>query len=353
VATSGRSFWILDDLGLLRQAPDQAEDFHLFAPEPAFLSNHGSELNQTDEDFDGTHPLHGVNPANGIVIYYNLPDLPEQCYLELSIDDGSGQPVNSFLSKKDESFVKYAGGPPQAPVLPMEKGLNRFVWDMRHGTLPGIPEAYIEASYRGHKAIPGKYRLRMTIVGEAEEKGDAEVDLPELGELSTTAEILPNPLYSTSMDEYAELHRFMSEMEANLTEMHDTTNRLFKVQQQVVELLDSLPEKDRKLDVLVKQGNDLVADLKQWDEEMVQRKSKAYDDVENFPNKFTAEYLFLMNQSESSLPRVTQAARDRRAELDERWEALRKRADELLENKIPSFNEQLWRQKIGAIWAGE
>jgi len=36
--------------------------------------------------------------------------------------------------------------------------------------------------------------------------------------------------------------------------------------------------------------------MKTWDEEMVQRKSKAYDDVENFPNKFTANYLFLITR---------------------------------------------------------
>ena len=51
--------------------------------------------------------------------------------------------------------------------------------------------------------------------------------------------------------------------------------------------------------------------LKTWDEEMIQRRSKAYDDVENFPNKFTANYLFLLNQTESDLPRVNQSTLDR------------------------------------------
>ena len=46
--------------------------------------------------------------------------------------------------------------------------------------------------------------------------------------------------------------------------------------------------------------------MKNWDDEMVQRLSKAYDDVENFENKFTAEWLFLINQTESDIPVVNQ-----------------------------------------------
>ncbi|MEM7475818.1 MAG: hypothetical protein AAF483_12570, partial [Planctomycetota bacterium] len=90
-----------------------------------------------------------------------------------------------------------------------------------------------------------------------------------------------------------------------------------------------------------------------WDEEMVQRKSKAYDDVENFPNKFTAEYLFLINQTESSIPRVTQGSVQRRAELDQQWAELRKRGRRLMDSEIPKFNKLLWDNKIGAIWAME
>ena len=83
---------------------------------------------------------------------------------------------------------------------------------------------------------------------------------------------------------------------------------------------------------------------------MVQRKSKAYDDVENYPNKFTAEYLFLINQTESDIPRVTTAGKQRRAELDKRWKELEAQATEFLKKDLPAFNDQLWKKKIGAIW---
>ena len=337
VATSGRSFWILDDLGLIRQWKEDRKNFELFQPEEAMLSNHGSELNQNDKTFKGSHPLRGVNPANGVVIYYTLPELPESKHIELEIRDSTGNLVNQFSSEEDKTFKKYAGGPKPAATLPKEKGLNRFVWDMRHQTMPGIPTAYIEGSYRRHKAIPGKYQLTLK---QGEES------------LETTVEILSNPLYSTTPEQYAEYHRFMSEMEQTLTDMHDETNRLFKIQNQLKQLLATLP-KDEAYAQLKEEGEALAAKLKQWDEEMVQRKSKAYDDVENFPNKFTAEYLFLINQTESDIPRVTQASKDRRTELDAQWKAWKQQADGFVNTEIPTFNQKLWKKKIGAIWMSE
>ena len=147
----------------------------------------------------------------------------------------------------------------------------------------------------------------------------------------------------------------MSEMEQTLTTMHETTARLFKIQTQLNKLLKTLPEEseDKSFKQLRTTGESLAKRLKAWDEELVQRKSKAYDDVENYPNKFTAEYLFLINQTESDIPRVTTASKQRRAELDKRWKELEAQANELLAKDLPTFNNQLWKKKMGAIWLNQ
>ena len=82
---------------------------------------------------------------------------------------------------------------------------------------------------------------------------------------------------------------------------------------------------------------------------MIQRRTKAYDDVENFPQKFTANYIFLINQTESDLPRVNQPSRDLRAELEKQWAALKARSDAMVNEDIPALNRKLWEAGIGAI----
>jgi hypothetical protein len=120
------------------------------------------------------------------------------------------------------------------------------------------------------------------------------------------------------------------------------------VQDRLASVLAELPAGD-KYAAIKRDGEALLARLKAWDEEMIQRRTKVYDDVENFPQKFTASYIFLINQTESDLPRVSQPSRDRRAELDREWAALKARSDAMASEDIPALNRKLWEAGIGAI----
>ena len=335
-ATSGRSFWILDDLTLIRQYKKDTPAFSVYQPASAYLVNGGSELDDPDEDFTGADTFRGVNPANGIVLYYRLPELKKTDEVTLEITDAEGRPVRTISSKKDADFKKWDGGPGPDPVLPTSTGLNRFVWDMRYPTIPGVPGVYIEASYAGHKAVPGKYHFTL-------KTGDATVE--------TDADILANPLYQTSAAAYKDYHAVMSSMERDLTAMHRAVNSLYDKQKQLEAILAALPAGDKYAGVK-RDGEALLEKLKAWDDDMVQRKARAYDDVENFPNKFTANYLFLINQTESDLPRVNQSTLDRLEDMNAEWSALKTRSDELAARDIPALNKKLWDLGFGAIWKG-
>jgi len=137
-------------------------------------------------------------------------------------------------------------------------------------------------------------------------------------------------------------------MEQSLTEMHQKVNTLYKAQHQIKDIVKSLKKKPDN-DDLVKVGKELINQLVKWDEDMIQRLSKAYDDVENYPNKFTAEYMFLINMTESSIQRVNQSSRNRKNELDTQWKVLNNRANVLIDSAIPKYNKQLWDAGIGAI----
>jgi hypothetical protein len=118
---------------------------------------------------------------------------------------------------------------------------------------------------------------------------------------------------------------------------------------QLESLLKSLPAGDRFAAVR-RDGEALVTKLKAWDDDMVSRRSRAYDDVENYAQKFTANYLFLINATESDLPRVNQGSLDRLEDLGAAWKALTTRADDMAEKELPALNRRLWELGIGAIW---
>jgi photosystem II stability/assembly factor-like uncharacterized protein len=333
-STSGRSFWILDDLSVLRQYKKELPAFSIYQPSGAYLANGGSELNGSDPGFDGTSRFNGVNPANGVVLYYNLPELKKDENITLEIRDAEGNLVRTIASQPDRTYRRWDGGPPPEPTLPKAKGLNRFVWDMRYHNMPGISGAYIEASYRGHKAIPGKYSVTLNYGSQ---------------KVTTEAEILANPLYPTTAAQYKEYHQTMSAMEAELTSMHKLVNNLYDTQKRLEILLAALPD-DAKFGAIKKDGAELVKKMKAWDEDMAQRRSKAYDDVENFPNKFTADYMFMINQTESDIPRINQPNLDLMKEMSAKWVTLKARAMEIMEKDVPAMNKRLWDAGKGAIW---
>lgn len=333
VATSGRSYWILDDLNVVRELKKNVDKPTLYTPDDALIGHWYSAMNSNSAS--GTNELEGVNPANGVVIYYQLPEnITEDLTLELEIKDKNGLSVRKFSSKVDPSFISYDGGPSPDPRLTVKKGLNRFVWDMRFPTLPGIPMAFIEGSYRGHKVAPGTYSLHLK---------------SSLGESSTSAKVLNNPLFEISDEQYEEYHTFMMQMESELADMHQMVNTLMDYQNQLKAFLQRIKTIENRK-ALYDEGSKLLESMQSWDEDMVQRKSKAYDDVENFPNKFTANYLYLINQTESQIPTVNQGSRKRHAELSSHWAELKAQGTNLMDNAIPAYNKMLQEAGIGVLF---
>ncbi|MCB0634733.1 MAG: glycosyl hydrolase, partial [Lewinella sp.] len=323
-ATQGRAFWVLDDLPLLRQYDPKQEGVVMFQPEPAIRVGGGSELNQSSSGVDGTDLLQGVNPATGMVIYYQLPELADSLELTLEIRDAGGVLVRSFSSLSDPDFESYPGGPGADPVLSTLPGLNRFVWDMRYPTLPGVPKTYLEGSYSGHRAMPGTYTL--TLKG-----GDNMVKTP--------GTILPMPTIDAGKERYQQQHDMMMATAATVTEMHGMVNEMKAVRMQIDQWVKRLSEKEDR-SALAAEGKALVKTMTEWDGELVQRKSQSYDDVINFPNKLSAEYLFVRGQMNTNIPILTTAVKERITLLDSQWAGLKARAAVIMD-EVRAYNRKL------------
>lgn len=331
IATSGRAFWVLDDLGLLSEYKKPSDKVELYKPEDAMYARWGSPLNGNSASFKGAQAKTGTNPANGVVVYYYLPKTDKKDVFTLKVKDANSTLVNEYTTKSDKSYKRYDGGPSPVARISKKEGLNRFVWNMRYPTLPGIENVYIESSYAGHRVAPGTYTLELTKNGTTVATTTAVIKFPK------GHTVIPK----TQLNEF---HTFMTDAEAKVKEMHDMVNTLNDASKQLKKAIANL-----KNDALVTKGNALLEKIKAWDNDMVQRKSKAYDDVENFPNKFSANYMFMMNQTESSIPRVNQSSMDVKAELDKQWATLKAKGSQLLNTEIPNFNKELWSAGVGAI----
>ena len=324
-STQGRAFWILDDLSLLRQYDVSVSGFQFFQPEDAVRVSGYSSLDSpaNEEHEKGPAAPVGTNAATGVVIYYLLPDkLDSALSLQLQIKDEKGNTVRNFSSEKDKKFVSYPGGPAIDPVLPKKSGLNRFVWNMRYPSVMGAPNVYIEGSYRGHKASPGKYTALLKMGSE---------------EKSTSFSILPHPGIQASAAEYQDSHQIMTRIENGINEIHRAVNSMQEARKQINDFV-SILETDAAQKEVKEAGKALVKKIAEWDEKVVQRKAESNDDIINFVNKLSADFIFLKGELDTNVPNVTQGAIDQLSKLEALWQPLKSEYADLTSKEIVSFN---------------
>ncbi|HEV2322187.1 MAG TPA: glycosyl hydrolase, partial [Gammaproteobacteria bacterium] len=161
VATHGRAFWVLDNIQPLRELTPKtlAAPLHLFMPQTAWLT-------AGQQDPDAAKYGAGMNPTNGVSIFYELKKAPPKgTVLSLGITDAEGKLIASFTTPvKDEEAGKDAKADADAntgntPPLPSgDAGMNLFIWDLCSATL-----GEGEQAVPGPQVPPGTYRITLSV----------------------------------------------------------------------------------------------------------------------------------------------------------------------------------------------
>jgi hypothetical protein len=208
VGTHGRGLWIFDDARPLQELGVEllSRPAHLFdAPRATRFAMKPTRYGIGDKMF------RGPNPAYGALITYYLREKPEKdSALKLEILDGSGAVIREL--KK----------------IPTEKGLNRTAWDLNYEAPrprrePPAEEAAAgegEDRRRGPRALPGEYRVRLTVGGESYER---------------TVSVRMDPTVSVTFTELKEQFDAALELRDMQSRVNDTHRALDAVEAQVEE----------------------------------------------------------------------------------------------------------------------
>ncbi|MGH8371550.1 MAG: VPS10 domain-containing protein [Gammaproteobacteria bacterium] len=150
IATHGRGFWVLDDIEPLRELSNAALQANAFlmTPQTAWLTD-----GQQDPDAARYHS--GLNPPNGVSVFYLLRQAPDDATpLSLSFTDSRGK----LLARYSSNAAKSSG----MRLDVAKPGLNRFVWDMRyHADVTLQPDEQVVAT--GPRVVPGTYQVTLSI----------------------------------------------------------------------------------------------------------------------------------------------------------------------------------------------
>jgi len=296
-ATSGRAFWILDDLSPLRQAKPLSE-VHLFKPAKAIRTS----LNFATPP---NAPRLGKNPPAGAAIDFYIPKV-----------EGSKTTLE-ILNGKNELRRKF-------PNLTLKDGMNRIVWDLRHDKPVDIPGLFLFVTLNGRKVPPGKYTVKLRSAGVTK---------------TETIEVVKDPRIETTQDQFDNQYNLVTAIEKELVDIHQSVIRLRKVRDQV----DDLTKRAAQPEVEAA-GKDLSKKLTEMEDILIQKKTVDGQTVINFPVKLNHHYAHLRSTVDGPEGPPTAGSRQRLADLNKQWTGHKADLAKLLGDNLKSFN-QLVRQK--------
>jgi photosystem II stability/assembly factor-like uncharacterized protein len=329
-STAGRSFWILDDLGSIQQSKGNFSGVtvKLFTPKPTYRLS-----SVTIPEYFGDIPGLGRNPMNGVALDYFLKEKADTNKVTLEIMDMAGKPIRKYTNKKDESFKGYPGGPPPAETIPAEAGVNRFAWDFRTEALSGVPGIYVYGDYRGYRVAPGKYKARLTYKGQVSE---------------TEFDLISDPHLTATPAEWAAQQEFMRTAGEQFEELHRSVNSLRQVKKQVDTYNESLKNVQEAKD-FVKMGKDLNKKIDTWEQNLIEPRSKNFQDVINFPNKLNSEFLQIRSVADQHDPRLTKGAQDRAKDVQAEWAKFKNQMNQLINKDIADYNRVFKEKNMPAL----
>ena len=275
LATHGRSFWILDDISPLRQFEDEVtnSDIHLYKPTVVYRSHNGLQPPEPAA-------FAGQNPPFGAIIYFYLKQTPKG---ESSIEilDPSGSAIRKYSS---ETFL-----PMDEPLDPEDKkpekeispeaGLNRVVWDLRYeraATIPGYFLFLYKDGARGPLAVPGQYKVRLTVDGKSQ---------------TVPFEVQLDPRLNVSKSDLEKQFRLLMDIRDELTLVNNTVNQMQDMHDQLGSLRKRLL--NRPPENVLGAAKELDEKLVAIREHLINLEISANEDTFAFPPRLDAKLAYL------------------------------------------------------------
>ena len=358
IATHGRSFYVLDNIGVLRQlTPAVAtSSVYLFRPADAMRS-----------------------VSRGVTIDYYLKQPADK--VTIDILDAQGNLVRTFTGTPDTGKPgpsrpgeTPAGGEEEegprapAPRVATRPGMNRFTWDMRYPDATGFPKMILWAgNLRGPVAVPGTYQVRLSaslgpptsVVPPISVGAGASAPVQTL---TQSFAITKNPnLTNVSDVDLQEQFKLAIQIRDRLSQANETVVKIRALKDQINDRLGKLEAAagqgktsvgqrfsaaDKKI---ITAGEALVSKLTDIEGEIYQYRNQSSQDPLNYPIKLNNKLAALLGVVGSADARPTAQSYDVFKDLSARLDAQVARLEAVVKTDLPAFNKLLASRKLEPI----
>lgn len=324
-ATQGRSFWLIDDITPLHQLNETiaTSDFHLYKPMPSYRMNGGQG------GWRGEPKSEGKNHPGGVMIHYYLKDTAKTV-ASLEILEMDGKLIKKFATKPDKKAKE--------EQLKMKPGMNRHVWNMRYADAEGFDGLIMwAASLTGPKAIPGKYKAKLTVNGKSSE---------------TEFEIVKDPRTSGTVADIKAQFDFSIAVRDKLSDTHKAIKKIRAAREQLNRVTEPMKGKEDMKEV-TEMGKSILDEMKKIEEALYQTKNKSGQDPLNYPVRLNNKLGALGSEVDGSDYKPTEQVKAVYNEITEKINEQLNLLNKVMTDKVPKFNELVKQKQVSAISVGD
>ncbi|MGZ5286613.1 MAG: WD40/YVTN/BNR-like repeat-containing protein [Flavisolibacter sp.] len=315
VATQGRSFYVLDDLGVLQQLNSgiAGKKLHVFDVTPAYRL----QVSRFGQNF-GQPANAGTNPPTGAIINYYAQPAFDSIKSSVQIFDKNHALVRSFSTDAKEAAAK----------LDVRKGMNQFIWDLRYPETERMEGMILWNGVPGAiTAPPGQYYARFKL-------GTDSADVPFT--------IKADPNYGISQSDYEAQFAFLTTVKEKFLETQKAIKDIRALRSQINAFI-SLQGKDVPVEVK-KMSDSINKKLTAIEEVLYQTKAKSSQDVLNYPIRLNDKIGGVFDVASSGNFAPSRQVRDVYNDLAAQVDAQLSQLSAIKQKDVQALNE-LIRQK--------
>lgn len=320
-ATQGRSFWLIDDITPLHQLNETVakSDFHLYKPLASYRMN-GAQAGRR-----GQPKNEGTNHPNGVMVHFFLKDTTK-AVVALEILEMNGTLIKKFSTKPDKKA--------KDEDLKIKTGMNKFIWNMRYPNAEGFDGLIMwSGSLIGPKAVPGKYKARLTVNGTP---------------METEFEILKDPRTTSTLDDIKAQFDFSIAVRNKLSETHVAIKKIRTAREQINRVIEPMKGKEDMKDVN-ELSKSILDDMKKIEEALYQTKNRSGQDPLNFPIRLNNKLAALNSEVDGGDYRPTQQVKEVHKEIVEKIDFQLDQLKKVMNEKLPKFNELIKQKQVNPV----
>ena len=220
--------------------------------------------------------------------------------------------------------------------LGKKAGLNRFVWDLRYPAVDIVSDAIVWGFTGGPAAPPGEYRATLRV-----------------GDFSETKpfRILADPRLTLTSEDYARQFALMRDMHRALDETYAAVRTARSVRAQARDVAKRLTDAGRGAGEVSRVADALAVDLTAIENDLMQTKNEADQDVENFPTKLDNQLAYVYGLVGETDAAPTDGQIERFRDLRGQLDRVLARFAEATGPKLAAFNDAATRAGAAPVLA--